>query len=206
MWAASLFSNNALRGPWQSVRMTLYRGAVSRVARVRLTRDARCDLPPENSLRCHYCYRACSPLRYLPKGSTKTKRVTRFEALFACDRCRRWRCGERTAAEDGDQKEGRQPSTAWARIEIPYRCAQQPHFVYPRESGADEQKQVVKDMEGTPVFVVAHAAKFAERGGIANCIVPDSGVRLAINKRAAKNAGLKVSAKPLRLAEFRVCD
>lgn len=57
-------------------------------------------------------------------------------------------------------------------------------------------------MEGTHVFVVADAAKFAERGGIANFIVSDSRVKFAINKRAAKNAGLKVSSKLLRLAEL----
>jgi hypothetical protein len=57
-------------------------------------------------------------------------------------------------------------------------------------------------MEGTPVIVVADAANFAERGGIAKFIVSDSRVKFAINYRAAKNTGLKVISKPLRLAEF----
>lgn len=77
------------------------------------------------------------------------------------------------------------------------------HILFiPGKFGADEQKQVVKDMEGTHVFVVADAAKFAERAGIANFIVSGSRLKFAINKRAAKNAGLKVNSKRLRLAEL----
>ena len=81
--------------------------------------------------------------------------------------------------------------------------ARSSHILFiPGKSGGDEQKQIVKDMEGTHVFVVADDAKFADRGGIANFIVTDSRVKFAINKRAAKNAGLKVSSKLLRLAEL----
>jgi len=65
-----------------------------------------------------------------------------------------------------------------------------------------ELERTIDNLKGTHVFVVAEADGFAKRGGIANFIVADSRVRFAINKNAAKKAGLKVSSKLLRLAEL----
>jgi hypothetical protein len=70
------------------------------------------------------------------------------------------------------------------------------------ERSADELNQTIANLKGTHVFVVSDSPGFAKRGGIANFIVADSRVRFAINKGAAKTAGLKVSSKLLRLAEL----
>ncbi|MCP5044085.1 MAG: YfiR family protein [bacterium] len=72
---------------------------------------------------------------------------------------------------------------------------------------ADEYSGSVLDgaidqLAGTHVFVVADDEDFAKKGGVANFFISDSRVRFAINKKAAKNAGLKVSSKLLRLAEL----
>lgn len=74
-------------------------------------------------------------------------------------------------------------------------------FVAGQHSGA-ELERTIANLKGTHVFVVAEAAGFAKRGGIANFIVADSRVRFAINQKAAEKAGLKVSSKLLRLAEL----
>lgn len=74
-------------------------------------------------------------------------------------------------------------------------------FVAGKRSAA-ELERTIQTLKGTHVFVVAEAEGFAERGGIANFIVADSRVRFAINKNAAREAGLKVSSKLLRLAEL----
>lgn len=66
----------------------------------------------------------------------------------------------------------------------------------------DEREDVLAELDGTPVFVVADDDSFAKRGGIANFFVADQRVRFAINKSAAERAGLKVSSKLLRLAEL----
>lgn len=77
------------------------------------------------------------------------------------------------------------------------------HILFiPGDPSAAEQRQVVEDLKGTHVFVVGDGPDFAKRGGIANFIVSDSRVKFAINKGAAKRAGLKVSSKLLRLAEL----
>lgn len=70
------------------------------------------------------------------------------------------------------------------------------------EHSAAELRQTIEDLMGAHAFVVAEAAGFAKRGGIANFIVADNRVRFAINENAAKKAGLKVSSKLLRLAEL----
>lgn len=77
------------------------------------------------------------------------------------------------------------------------------HILFvPGDADGSDLKQIVDDLEGTHAFVVADADGFAKKGGIANFIVSDQRVKFAINERAAKRAGLKVSSKLLRLAEL----
>ncbi len=65
-----------------------------------------------------------------------------------------------------------------------------------------EIEETLLELDGTTVFVVADDESFARKGGTANFFMADQRVRFAINKDAAKQAGLKVSSKLLRLAEL----
>ena len=81
--------------------------------------------------------------------------------------------------------------------------ARSSHILFvPGDLSSEELLQILDQLKGTHVFVVADAAGFAQHGGIANFIVAGSRVRFAINKNAAEEAGLKVSSKLLRLAEL----
>lgn len=60
---------------------------------------------------------------------------------------------------------------------------------------------VTSSVAGGHVFTVADREGFAASGGIANFIRADNKVRFEINPRAAKQAGLKISSRLLRLAK-----
>jgi len=66
------------------------------------------------------------------------------------------------------------------------------------EAGADV---VASSVSGGHVFTVADRDGFAASGGIANFIRTDNKVRFEINPGAAKQAGLKISSRLLRLAK-----
>ena len=74
------------------------------------------------------------------------------------------------------------------------------HILYVGEgldAGADA---VASSVSGGHVFTVADREGFAASGGIANFIRADNKIRFEINPSAAKQAGLKISSRLLRLA------
>jgi hypothetical protein len=60
--------------------------------------------------------------------------------------------------------------------------------------------QLLASLEGTSVLTVSDADSFAEQGGVIGLYVEDGRMRFAINLRAAKAAGLGLSAQLLNLA------
>ena len=61
--------------------------------------------------------------------------------------------------------------------------------------------EAVAKLGGMSVFTVADQEGFAQAGGIANFFRVENRIRFEINPRAAKNAGLKISSRLLRLAK-----
>ncbi len=69
-----------------------------------------------------------------------------------------------------------------------------------REANASHADAVVA-LRGQSVFAIADREGFASAGGIANFFRAENRVRFEINPTAAKNVGLKISSRLLRLAK-----
>ena len=74
------------------------------------------------------------------------------------------------------------------------------HILYVGEGLAAGAGAVASSVSGGHVFTVADREGFAASGGIANFIRADNKIRFEINPSAAKQAGLKISSRLLRLA------
>jgi hypothetical protein len=60
--------------------------------------------------------------------------------------------------------------------------------------------RLFETIDGQPVLTVADMPGFAQAGGILDLITIDDRLRFNVNTTAAERAGLKLSAKLLRLA------
>jgi hypothetical protein len=60
--------------------------------------------------------------------------------------------------------------------------------------------QILAAVRSTPVLTVGDTDGFLEKGGIINFVVEGERVRFEINQEMAKQSGLKISSKLLRLA------
>lgn len=74
------------------------------------------------------------------------------------------------------------------------------HILYVSRSEASRLDDIVQGLQGRPVLTVGEIDDFARRGGMIEMIT-ERKVRLRINLKAAKTAGLSISAKMLQLAE-----
>lgn len=63
-------------------------------------------------------------------------------------------------------------------------------------------EEVVRVIGTSPVLIVTDAEGSAQRGAIINFFIENSRVRFEINRRAADQAGLKISSKLLGLARI----
>ena len=75
------------------------------------------------------------------------------------------------------------------------------HIFFVGRGVESPNEEAVAALSGSGVFSVADREGFARAGGIANFLRVDNRIRFEINPNAAKRAGLKVSAKLLRLAK-----
>jgi len=71
-------------------------------------------------------------------------------------------------------------------------------FISASENGRLEE--ILKELKGLPLLTVADEEGFAARGVIANMLRDDKKVRLEVNTRVAKEAGLNISPTLLELA------
>lgn len=74
------------------------------------------------------------------------------------------------------------------------------HIVYIGSDQAARQGEIRQSLSGASVFSVADFGGFAEAGGTANFVRSGNKVRFEINEGVARQAGLKVSSRLLRLA------
>ena len=72
-------------------------------------------------------------------------------------------------------------------------------FVY-GPPGRNQAQELVRDVGG-PILTVS-AARFAERGGVANFFVDGGRMRFAVNPGAAERARLRISSRLLTLAKL----
>lgn len=62
--------------------------------------------------------------------------------------------------------------------------------------------EVLTELKGRSILTVSDASNFIRLGGMVTFITRDNKIRLRINPERAKDAGLKVSSKLLRVAEI----
>jgi hypothetical protein len=74
------------------------------------------------------------------------------------------------------------------------------HMLFVSASEQDRVQQVLDAIDGRPVLTVADWPGFADAGGIISLKTVDDRSRFEVNMAAAERAGLKLSAKLLRLA------
>jgi len=75
------------------------------------------------------------------------------------------------------------------------------HILYIPESASSQHAEVISSLGTRSVFTVSETAGFAQDGGVANFIRENRKIRFEINRKAADKAGLKVSARLLRVAK-----
>lgn len=75
------------------------------------------------------------------------------------------------------------------------------HMVFIAPEADDRLPQVLARLGGAPVLVVGDSAGFAERGGMINFIKKERKVRFQLNLEAARQVGLRVSARLLEVSE-----
>ncbi len=73
---------------------------------------------------------------------------------------------------------------------------------FPVGQQQDLVEAVLKRAKDSPTLVVGESTGFAEKGGMINFYIDDNKVRFEINRDAANRAGLKISAKLLRLGRI----
>ena len=85
----------------------------------------------------------------------------------------------------------RNPSEAEAR-----RC----HILFLSSSERKRHREILEKLQGAPVLTVGETEEFIAQGGMINFVRKDNTVRFAVNLDAAGPAGLKISAKMLKVA------
>ena len=65
-------------------------------------------------------------------------------------------------------------------------------------------KQILESLRGTDALTVADTKGFVEQGGMINFVLENSRVQFEVNRKAAEQAGLKISSKLLSVAKLVV--
>lgn len=76
------------------------------------------------------------------------------------------------------------------------------HILFVSDSERRHVAPTIASVAGRPILTVSDLEGFAERGGIVCFVTRQSKIRFQINPAAAERAGLRLSAKLLRLAEL----
>jgi uncharacterized protein DUF4154 len=97
----------------------------------------------------------------------------------------------------GEEVGGRKLTVLRAgRLSDPAGC----HVLFVSRSERKRLSEILPAVRDDPVLTVGDAEGFLEQGGIINFVLEGSKVRFEINQEAADRAGLKISAKLMRLA------
>ena len=81
------------------------------------------------------------------------------------------------------------------------RDARRCHILFIGATQRDRLEELAAGLRGAHVFSFADSEGFAELGGVGNFVISDNRVRFEINAEVAREAGLKISSRLLRLAQ-----
>jgi hypothetical protein len=76
------------------------------------------------------------------------------------------------------------------------------HILFIASSEKGQLKRVLESLRGTDSLTVGDTKGFAELGGIINFVRENDRVQFEVNRKAAEQAGLKVSSKLLNVAKL----
>lgn len=75
------------------------------------------------------------------------------------------------------------------------------HILFIASSEKAQLKQTFESLQGADVLTVGDTVGFVEKGGMINFVLENERVRFEVNRKAAEQAGLKVSSKLLNVAK-----
>jgi hypothetical protein len=78
------------------------------------------------------------------------------------------------------------------------------HILFINLPKTSKQEQIIKSLKGKNILSVGESSNFIKEGGIIKFSMIDNKIHFQINPEAAKEAGLTISSKLLRLAEITV--
>lgn len=76
------------------------------------------------------------------------------------------------------------------------------HIVFIAASEKTRLKQILDGLQGTDALTVGDTQGFAEQGGMINFVLENNRVQFEVNRKAAEQAGLKISSKLLSVAKL----
>jgi len=75
------------------------------------------------------------------------------------------------------------------------------HILFVSTSATRQFQAILQALRGRSVLIVGESPGFAERGGMINFVLEGGRVLFEVNQKAARQAGLKISAKLLTVAK-----
>jgi len=76
------------------------------------------------------------------------------------------------------------------------------HILFIASPEKASMKQILEGLGGASVLTVGESKGFAEQGGMINFVLETDRVQFEVNRKAAEQAGLKISSKLLSVAKF----
>jgi hypothetical protein len=75
------------------------------------------------------------------------------------------------------------------------------HIIFIASSETAQLKRILESLRGTNALTVSDAKGFTEQGGMINFVLENDRVQFEVNRKAAEQAGLKISSKLLSVAK-----
>jgi len=75
------------------------------------------------------------------------------------------------------------------------------HILFVASSEKGQLKLILESLHGSSVLTVGDSKGFTEHGGMINFVLEDDRVKFDVNRKAAEEAGLKISSKLLSVAK-----
>lgn len=85
---------------------------------------------------------------------------------------------------------------------VDLRDARSCHILFIASSGGTPVKQIIEGLHGASVLTVGDTKGFAEQGGMINFVLENDRVQFEVSRKAAEQAGLKISSKLLSVAKL----
>lgn len=76
------------------------------------------------------------------------------------------------------------------------------HILFIASSGKTPMKQILEGLRGSSVLTVGDSKGFTGQGGMINFVLENDRVQFEVNRKAAEQAGLRISSKLLSVAKL----